>query len=101
MPYLIHFRLEGLSYDMDFSKSDLWQKIFETEIKNLKNFDITGLRIWLGNNADDDEDNLTLVNQVNLSFGSTHKYWGKYWSVHQTHKLRPNHLNLTLRAKAR
>ncbi|CAF1503054.1 unnamed protein product, partial [Rotaria sordida] len=71
----------------------------ENEIKKLKRFDIIGLRIWLGNNADDDDDNLNLINQITHSFGSNHKYWGKYWSVYQTHKLRPNHLNLTLRAK--
>jgi hypothetical protein len=100
MPYLYYFRLEGLTYDMDFSKSDLWQKIFENETKKLKQFDLTGLRIWLGNNADDDNENLNLVNQIIHSFSSNDKYWGKYWSVYQTHKLRPNHLNLTLRAKA-
>ena len=99
MPYLIHFRIEGLSYDIDFSKGDLWQKIFETQTKKLKQFDIIGLRIWLGNNADDDDENLNLINQINFSFGSNHKYWGKYWLVYQTHKLRPNHINLTLRAK--
>ncbi len=99
MPYLYHFRLEGLTYDMDFSKSDLWQKIFENQTKKIKQFDLTGLRIWLGNNADDDDDNLNLVTQITHSFGSNDKYWGKYWSVYQTHKLRPNHINLTLRAK--
>ncbi|CAF2993412.1 unnamed protein product [Rotaria socialis] len=100
MPYLHHFRVEGLTYDIDFSKGDLWQKLFENETKKLKRFDITGLRIWLGNNADDDDDNLNLINQVTHSFGSNHKYWGKYWSVYQTHKLRPNHFNITLHAKA-
>ncbi|CAF2508190.1 unnamed protein product [Rotaria sp. Silwood2] len=100
MPYLFYFRIEGLTYDMDFSRGDLWQKIFENETKKLKRFDITGLRIWLGNNADDDDDNLNLINQITHAFGSKDKYWGKYWSVYQTHKLRPNHLNLTLRAKA-
>jgi hypothetical protein len=99
MPYLYHFRLEGLTYDMDFSKSNLWQKIFEIETKKLKQFELNGLRIWLGNNADDDNDNINLVNQITQSFSSNEKYWGKYWSVYQTHKLRPNHLNLTLRAK--
>jgi hypothetical protein len=99
MPYLNHLRLEGLTYDMDFSKAHLWQKIFENEIKKLKQFDIIGLRIWLGNNADDDHENINLVNQITQSFGSNHKYWSNYWSVYQTHKLRPNHLNLTLRAK--
>ena len=100
MPYLDHFRLEGLTYDIDFSKCDLWQKIFENQIKKLKQFDIIGLRIWLGNNADDDQENLQLVNQITNSFSSNDKYWSKYWSIYQTHKLRPNHLNLTLRAKA-
>ncbi|CAF0759282.1 unnamed protein product [Rotaria sp. Silwood1] len=99
MPYLCHFRIEGLTYDIDFSRGDLWQKIFENETKKIKRFDITGLRIWLGNNADDDDDNLNLINQIIHSFGSKDKYWGKYWSVYQTHKLRPNHLNLTLHAK--
>lgn len=100
MPYLDQLRLEGLTYDLDFSRSDFWQRIFENSISKLKLFEITGLRIWLGNNADDDEDNLSLINRITNSFGSTDKYWGKFWSVHQTHKLRPNHLNLTLRAKA-
>ena len=100
MPYLDQFRLEGLTYDIDFSKSDLWQKIFENQIKKLKQFDIIGLRIWLGNNADDDPENLQLVNQITNSFSSNDKYWSKSWSIYQTHKLRPNHLNLTLRAKA-
>lgn len=99
MPYLLHFRIEGLTYDMDFTRGDLWQKIFENETKQLKRFDITGLRIWLGNNADDNDENLNLIQQVTHSFGSNHKYWGKYWSVYQTHKLRPNHFNLTLHAK--
>jgi len=100
MPYLSYFRLEGLTYDMDFSKSDLWKKIFENETKKLKLFELIGLRIWLGNNADDEDENFNLVNQITHSFDSNDKYWGKYWSVYQTHKLRPNHLNLTLRAKA-
>ncbi len=99
MPYLYYFRLEGLTYDMDFSKSDLWQKIIENQIKKLKRFDLNGLRIWLGNNADNNHGNLNLVNQITHSFSSNDKYWGKYWSVYQTHKLQPNHLNLTLRAK--
>ncbi len=100
MPYLNSFHLEGLTYDMDFCKSDLWGKIFENETKKLKLFELTGLRIWLGNNADDEDENFNLVNQITHSFGSNDKYWGKYWSVYQSHKLRPNHLNLTLRAKA-
>ncbi len=100
MPYLNTFRLEGLTYDMDFTKSNLWQKIIENEIKKLKYFELTGLRIWLGNNADDEDENYHLVNQITHSFDSNDKYWGKYWSVYQSHKLRPNHLNLTLRAKA-
>ncbi|CAF1246425.1 unnamed protein product [Adineta steineri] len=99
MPYLDYFRIEGLTYDIDFSKGDLWEKIFENQTKKLKQFDMTGLRIWLGNNADDDDENLNLINQINHSFGSSHKYWGKYWSVYQAHKLRPNHVNLTLHAK--
>jgi len=99
MPYLCYFRIEGLTYDMEFSKGDSWKQIFENQTKKLKQFDITGLRIWLGNNADDDDDNLNIINQITHSFDSNHKYWGKYWSVYQTHKLRPNHLNLTLRAK--
>ncbi|UJR24977.1 hypothetical protein I4U23_006341 [Adineta vaga] len=100
MPYLSEFRLEGLTYDIDFSKSDLWQNILENQAKQLKQFDIFGLRIWLGNNADDDEENHNLITQITQSFDSNHKYWGKYWLVDQTHKLRPNHLNLTLHAKS-
>lgn len=100
MPYLNHFRLEGLTYDLDFTKSYIWRTIFENFIPKLKLFELNGLRIWLGNNADDDEDNLTLINQITNSFGRNDKYWGKFWSIHQAHKLRPNHLNLTLRAKA-
>ena len=95
MPYLEHLRLEGLTYDIDFSKSDLWEKIFENQIKKIKLFELNGLRIWLGNNADDDDEHVNLVNQITHSFSSKNKYW----SVYQTHKLRPNHLNLTLRAK--
>ncbi|CAF0798878.1 unnamed protein product [Adineta ricciae] len=100
MPYLSHFRLEGLTYDIDFSKGDLWENIFEKQTKKLMQFSISGLRIWLGNNADDDEDNHNLIAQITQSFDTNHRYWGKYWSVHQTHKLRPNHLNLTLHAKS-
>jgi hypothetical protein len=100
MPHLIRFRIEGLSYDMDFSKGDLWQKTFEKMTKKLKQFDITGIRLWLGNNANNDGDNVNLINQIILSFGSNHNYWGKQWFVHQAHKLRANHLNLTLQAKA-
>ena len=100
MPYLSHLRIEGLTYDFDFSKSDLWQKIFENQTKKLKHFELIGLRIWLGNNADDDDENFHLVNQITRSFTTENAYWVKSWSVYQTHKLRPNHLNLTLRAKA-
>lgn len=100
MPYLQHFRLEGLTYDMDFSKGDLWESILENRTKKLKQFDMAGLRVWLGNNADDDLENTHLVEHVSHSFGPGHRYWGKCWSVCQTHKLRPNHLNLTLHARA-
>ena len=100
MPYLAHLRVEGLTYDFDFSKSDRWQKIFENQTKKLKHFELIGLRIWLGNNADDDAENLHLVNQITHSFNSENEYWAKSWSICQAHKLRPNHLNLTLRAKA-
>ena len=100
MPFLYYFRIEGLTYDADFSRGDLWEQLFENHTKKLKQFEITGLRIWLGNNADNDDENLNLINQTIHSFGSNHKYWGKFWSVHQMHKLRPNHLNLTLHAKA-
>ena len=100
MPYLSHFRLEGLTYDIDFSKGDLWENIFDNQTKKLTQFSIAGLRIWLGNNADDDEDNHNLIAQITQSFDTNHRYWGKYWCVHQTHKLRPNHLNLTLHAKS-
>jgi len=100
MPFLKHFRLEGLTYDLDFAKSDIWRTIFENFLSKLKLFELTGLRIWLGNNADDDEDNLSLISQITNSFGRNDRYWGKFWCVHQAHKLRPNHINLTLRAKA-
>jgi len=75
------------------------KKYLKIKQKKIKQFDIIGLRIWLGNNADDDQENLQLVNQITNSFSSNDKYWSKYWSIYQTHKLRPNHLNLTLRAK--
>lgn len=100
MPYLEHLRVEGLTYDFDFSKSHLWQKIFENQTKKLKHFELIALRIWLGNNADDDDENFNLVNQITHSFTTENDYWMKSWSIYQAHKLRPNHLNLTLRAKA-
>ena len=101
-PNLVRLRLEGLSYDMNFSKSDLWQELIERQTPNLKRFELTGLRIWLGNNADDleDETNRNLVNDIQHSFDKQHPYWGKVWSVCQLHKLRPNHLSLALYAKA-
>lgn len=100
MPYLTHLRLEGLTYDSDFCKAELWQTILESQAKKLKQFYLKGLRVWLGNHADIDEEFLDLINQVNKSFGPGNAYWGKRWSVVQTHKLRPNHLNLTVHAKA-
>lgn len=101
LPNLIRFRLEGLSYDLSFAKGDLWQNLFEKSNKHLKRFDLAGVRIWLGNNADDlqNTNHSSLVHEVTRSFGKHHSYWGKRWSVYQMHKLRPNHLNLTLRAE--
>ena len=100
MPYLTHLRLEGLSYDLDFCQADLWQSLIERETKKLKQFDLKGLRIWLGNHADSDEEFGDLLHQVTKSFGPNNAYWGKQWTLVQTHKLRPNHLNLTVHAKA-
>ena len=99
MPHLIRLRIEGLSYDLDFSKGDLWATILATETSKLKQFDIVGLRIWLGNRAANSEENLHLIPQITHSFGSDERYWRKRWSVDQTHKLRANHLNLTVHAK--
>lgn len=101
MPNLVRFRLEGLSYDLNLSNGDLWQKFLEKQTKNLKQFELAGVRIWLGNNADDndDETNVHLINEINESFGKHHPFWGKNWFVYQTHKLRPNHLSLNLSAK--
>lgn len=101
-PNLLRLRLEGLSYDMNFSKSDLWQELIERQTPHLKRLELTALRIWLGNNADDleDETNRNLVNDIQRSFDKQHHYWGKVWSVCQLHKLRPNHLSLSLHARA-
>jgi hypothetical protein len=85
---------------MDFANGNLWQHIVQNNINTLKRLDLDGLRIWLGNHADSDDRHQRLIQQVTVSFGSTHPFWGKQWSVHQTHKLRPNHLNLTVNAQA-
>ena len=101
MPNLSRFRLEGLSYDLNLSRGDLWQRLFETYLIKLRQFELAGVRIWLGNNADDhdDENNENLLDDINQSFGRRNLYWTDYWTVVQTHKLRSNHLNLTLFAK--
>jgi hypothetical protein len=100
---LIRFHLEGLSYDLNLSKGDLWQALLEKRTTKLKRFDLASLRIWLGNNADDDDDNdnnLNIIDSVTHSFGQLNAYWNKQWSICQMHKLRPNHLDLNLRARA-
>ena len=99
-PNLLRLRLEGLSYDLSFVKSDLWQDFIDRQLPHLKRFELAGLRIWLGNNADDQEDetNTNLIADIHRSFDKQHPYWGKCWSVSQGHKLRPNHLNLSLHA---
>lgn len=93
LPHLNIFSLEGLSYDLKLTQGELWRNLIEKNLKFLKKFLLNSLRIWLGNNADDiqNESHANLVQDIYRTFSTC------FPSIFQHHKLRPNHLSLTLR----
>jgi hypothetical protein len=100
LPQLRYLSLQGLSYDVDFSKGDLWRKILDNQMKKLKEFHIPTLTIWLGNRVETEAQLSEFIRQITSSFGPTHSFWAQRWSVQQNHERRPNHLNLSLHARA-